>query len=354
VQDIFFVNPFSVEVHYFGGERWQFSQPANGNAWNEEEIVYFREYDPLQDTHPGIAAAAVGLGDSRLLHYITRFGYHFFDGGAMPVTLLAMPDAMPEERDRLENRFKRAMASVKNAFRVLGVRSGIEIETLTPPMSSLAMPELYDQAKKNLGAAFGIPTTMLEDPAANRATAESHRLSFWSDTVRPRGNMFEDIINEQLLDFFGWRLEFQFDDLDVFQEDERQRAASLKMLKESGVPLIAALSILGFEISDEEMAMIEEQEEQKSEMRENATEAFGQQKPASNSSEDEEKIAALDRWQRKARKHLFSNRATALNFNSQHISGDLNAAIAGALEAAENDADIGLIFKDAKQWMNYP
>lgn len=349
-----FINPFSVEVHYTGAASWLFQQPANGNTWTNEEMVYFREYDPLQDTHPGIAAADVALGDSRLLHYITRFGYHFFDGGAMPVTLLALEDATPEERDRIESRFKRMLTNVKNAFRILGVRAGIDIKTLTPPMNSLAMPELYDQAKKNLGAAFGIPTTMLEDPAANRATAESHRLSFWSDTVRPRGNLFADIINHQFLEPAGYRIEFLFDEIDIFQEDEKQRALSLKLLKEAGVPLMAALSILGFEINDEEMAIIEEAEQQKTQMRENAADAFGQQKPASNSSEDEEKIAALELWRKKAGRHLFSNRATALNFTSEHISSELNAAIAGALDAASDAEDIKRIFEDAKRWVNYP
>jgi hypothetical protein len=106
-----------------------------------------------------------------------------------------------------------------------------------------------------VAGAFGIPQTMLED-AANYATAKEHRLSFWQDTIRPRGNQLTSALNSQVLQQFGLRCEFAFDELDIFQEDEANRAASLYQLTNAGVPLLVAMDILGYDIHDEQKEVI--------------------------------------------------------------------------------------------------
>ena len=83
-RDLIWLNPFSIEVEYSVNDDGDminvFRQPVTGlGPWTDDQIVYFREWDPVQDTHPGISPTMVALGDARLLNYITRFSYHFFD-----------------------------------------------------------------------------------------------------------------------------------------------------------------------------------------------------------------------------------------------------------------------------------
>ena len=47
--------------------------------------------------------------------------------------------------------------------------------------------------------AFGIKQTLLDSEAANYATAQEDRLSFYEDTIKPRARIFEDALNTRLL-----------------------------------------------------------------------------------------------------------------------------------------------------------
>ena len=88
---------------------------------------------------------------------------------------------------------------------------------------------------------------MLEASAANYATADSDRQSFWRETVIPRLPKLADVLNEQLLGPLKYEIQFMPEQLDVMQADESQRAGSLLQLTQAGVPLRAAMQILGYD-----------------------------------------------------------------------------------------------------------
>jgi len=94
---------------------------------------------------------------------------------------------------------------------------------------------------------MGVPLTMLEASAANYATADSDRQSFWRETVIPRLPKLADVLNEQLLGPLKYEIQFMPEQLDVMQADEAQRAGSLLQLTQAGVPLRAAMQILGYD-----------------------------------------------------------------------------------------------------------
>ena len=109
------------------------------------------------------------------------------------------------------------------------------------------MPELADRTLKQIAMTMGVPLTMLEASAANYATADSDRQSFWRETVIPRLPKLADVMNEQLLNPLNYSIEFMPEQLDVMQADEAQRAGSLLQLTQAGVPLRAAMQILGYD-----------------------------------------------------------------------------------------------------------
>jgi hypothetical protein len=165
---------------------------------------------------------------------------------------------LPEGMDEAEfQRFRtdmKASASggVINAFRMIFMRSpDIKIEQLTPPLSSMQMPELYERVVTSVGMAYGVPRTMLEASAANYATADSDRQSFWRETVIPRLSTYEYTLNTQVFAPLGWELKFEPEALDVMQTDESNRAGSLLQLVQAGVPLRSAMTILGYDMVDD-------------------------------------------------------------------------------------------------------
>ena len=338
-KDVQFRNPFDMSTKYAQGVI-DFRQDSSGATWKNDlkagkfEMVYFAEYDPSQDVLPGVGAGKASNIDAKLLYAISKFPEMYFEGGAMPVTLLGIDTNDKGEIERIQNWFRRSVTSIKNAFRVLGVRAGsITPTTLTPPMKDLAFTELNAIAKDNIALAFGVKKTMLDSEAANYATAQEDRLSFYEDVIKPRAHKFADVLNEQLLARDGLRIEFQLNKLDIFQEDENERADVLNKLTASGLPTRLALDLAGFVLSEEQEALFSEQE-------------------AETQPEDEQ-VAELRKWQRMAEKRAKEGKEIR-EFESSVIEPSLQGAIAGALETAKSADDVRRVFHSAIEWRNYP
>jgi HK97 family phage portal protein len=238
-----------------------FSQQFRGvtfGPWTTDDVVYFREPSLTDEIGPGLAPARVALQSAQLAHYLERFASHFFEGGAQPVTIMNLPENMDEaEFQRFKGEWGK-FSGVMNAFRTAFVRSPeIKATVITPPIKDLMLPELQERVVTTIAMTLGVPRTMLEASAANYATADSDRQSFWRETIVPRLSLYEHIINTQLFTPIGYTLEYHPDELDVMQADEASRAGSLKLLVEAGMPLRGAMKTLGYKDIDATLAMTE-------------------------------------------------------------------------------------------------
>jgi len=341
-KDLRYRNPFDMSVKYEKGVI-DFKQNSSGATWQNNltdgkfEMVYFAEFDPSQDVLPGVGAGKASNVDVKLLYALSKFPEMYFEGGAMPVTLLGIDSADKGEIDRIQTWFRRSVTTIRNAFRVLGVRAGsITPTTLTPPMKDLAFPELSAIAKDNVALAFGIRKTMLDSEAANYATAQEDRLSFYEDVIKPRAHKFEGVLNEQLLWRDGLRIEFRFNEMDLFQEDENERADLLRKFKQSGLPLELALDLAGYELTDEQSALLASHQAEISERNEQSSD-----------------IEELRRWQRMAEKRVKEGKEIR-KFESSVIDPTLKAAIEGALEEVKTIDGVKQVFESAIAWRNYP
>jgi phage portal protein BeeE len=345
-KDVVYRNPFDMSVQYLKNGILQIKQNSSGATWEnnlytgEYEMVYFAEYDPSQDLLPGISAGKAANMDAKLLYALSKFPEMYFEGGAMPVTLLGIDSTDKSEITRVEKWFQNSATAIKNAFRVLGIRAGsITPTTLTPPLKDLAMPEITAEAKHNISVAFGVPKTLLDSEAANYATAVEDRKSFYQDTLMPRARKYESVINAQLLEREGLRLEFDFGELELFQEDEGQRADLMNKLVLSGLPVELALDIAGYDLTDEQMAMLEKKQEERAER---------------DAMDFESDLSAeLGRWMRMAEKRVKDGKSIR-EFETDIIPASLHGAISGALESVKKPEDVKAIFDGVIAWQGYP
>lgn len=258
----------------------------------------------------------------------------------MPVTLLGIDSNDRNEIERIQNWFRRSATAVKNAFRVLGVRAGsITPTTLTPPMKDLAFTELNEIAKDNIAMAFGIKQTLLDSEAANYATAQEDRLAFYEDTIKPRARLFEDALNEQLLARDGLRIEFKFNEMDIFQEDENDRADLLNKLTMAGLPIEVALELAGYELTEEQASMLDSHQEQLDERRDG--------EPVTPQADE------LRKWQKFAEKRVKEGKPIR-EFETNVIEPSLHGAISGALENVKTVDDVKHVFDSVIAWRGYP
>jgi len=220
--------------------------------------------------------------------------------------------------------------------------------------------------------AFGIPQTMLED-AANYATAGEHRMSFWQDTVRPRGLIYEAAINEQLLNPMGLRIYFNYEEMGIFQTDEARRSGAFLSLTQGGMDALSAAEILGFELTEEQRGRIEGKrlermlnDPQITQM--NADNASGdaglseKRIGTTNNTNGHELdpslalrmtegnlIDELNKWERKALKRIKQKGNGEAPFVSEVIPASLLGAVQGALEAVKDEEGVRSVFEDARR-----
>ncbi len=251
------LNPFTMRVWYEQGER-RFEQRLEGTRypldrpfWTEEDILYWSEFSPADDVGPGISPAAVALGDAQLMHSLAGFAGAFFENGAMPVTLLGLPATTPEpERERVENVLRRMLTGLRNAWRVLAVRAEIKPTLLTPPLRDLAIPELRHQAIDAVAWAFDIPRTMFMEDVANRATADNYFRQYITQTIVPRGELYQEVINSFLAPF-GYTCRFCVDEMAEVQAEQGERAQAFAAYVRGGMAPQIAAAVLGIDIPRE-------------------------------------------------------------------------------------------------------
>jgi phage portal protein BeeE len=320
----------------FEDSKFTFTQNGNDRgtwvnipAANQYEMIYFKEFNISDDTKPGPGAAQVALMSAGLLRYTSDFASKFFEQGAMPVGLLSIEQNITaEERARAENFFRRMAQGISNAWRILAIRGPAKIDYLTPPIKDMTMPELRAEARHDIALAFGIPQTLLEN-SANFATAVQHDATFWETTIRPRGNWIAQTFNEQLFNLVKindkrLHADFAFDEMDVFQEDESVRAGSLLNLVAAGFDLITAADVLGYDLTDDQLARLE---------------SLNNTEPAQTQA-DVQKA----KWMRKALKSLEKGKGASVSFESEDIPSDEHARIAGLLSIAKTPAEVRSAF----------
>ena len=247
--------PASMTVEYdYHSKQVLFTQQIRNQRfgpWTADRLVYLREFSFLDEVGAGLAPAKVALHAASLRQSMSDFARGFFSSGGQPLTLLSMQgNPPPTEIERTEKFFRRTMAGVRNAWRVLAVRSEVTVTPITPQLNSMAMEELQTVTTREIAAAFGIPLSLLTSDSANYATAVSDQRLFYDNTVKARIALYETALNEQLLHETQTELKFTPESLSIYQEDEAERSGALVNMVTAGVPLRDAMLILGYSVEE--------------------------------------------------------------------------------------------------------
>ncbi len=279
-QGLAWLNPFTVNIKWENKQRLFWQQigqdryPANGGFWTDDDIVFIHEFSFEDDVGWGTASADVALGDAQLSFYLRRVASVFFENGAMPVTLaqIAGLSSNPEDpsNKRVSDFLKRSISGIGRFARILAIGNEVKMTTTQSPLKDMIMPELSAETRKHVALAFEIPVTLLDDDA-NYATASEHKRGFYDETIVPRSDVLGEEINRQWLEPLGYEIEFAPEEMDMYQAEEAERAASLSQLVSAistDVEIAKfSMAVLGYDLSDEQQteldALIESKQAQK-------------------------------------------------------------------------------------------
>jgi HK97 family phage portal protein len=317
-----------------------FERKVNGKTVNlsPDELLYFWSPNLEAETGPGKGWVSRVLAESDVAHNINQFAAGFFERGAIMATVLSVEgNPGDKELDRLEAWWKRMLHGVRKAFETVAVRAIVKPVPVGSPPADLAMSDLTLRVREQIATAAGVPQTMLED-AANYATATEHHQAFYTETVVPEALRIQAVYNAQLFKPQALRLDLDYHALDIFQEDEAERAAALQQLVGAGVPLDIAMQMLGMELPgemtyDELVARKEQEQEQ----------AFQRQQQLAATARPDAR-GEMRRWQSKALKALRAGKSAQVEFETDDIDADAQAVIRDRLALARDEGEVKAAF----------
>lgn len=215
-----------------------------------EDAVYLRlpgQHETLPDIPPSRAAlAAAGV-----LKNVDVFAEHFFARGAIKGTLLTVDgNPAPQEKEKLKAWWSRFFSGVKSAWQTEVVSSKVTPITVGEGIQELSSTTLTAEKREDIATAFGVPHSLVLSNAANYATAEADRLTFYDMTVIPQATILARQINQQLLEPLGYRLQFRPEEMSIYQADEQARSQSYSQYVSAGMRPSIAAQVLGVSLPD--------------------------------------------------------------------------------------------------------
>jgi len=196
-----------------------------------EQIIYFHLPNDDSEIEADTAPSATAVEAASLLWAANRVASKFYAGGMVQTSLVIVPTATQEEElQRIEGFFKRMATGLRNVFRVLAVRAGVDVRNIGQTIRDARMPELIAEARDDVAVAHDIPPTVLDGKAANFATAQSEWYGFYITKVIPMAEWIESEINLQFLSPLNLRLEFQSQRLEIMQAAQLEQAQATQAL----------------------------------------------------------------------------------------------------------------------------
>lgn len=216
-------------------------------TWRPDQVVYLWLPDPAVEVGPGTSPAQVALTAATVSMNIDLYASAFFKRGAInPLIITLLGSVGEQEKNRVQEWFKRVATGIRRAFAAIAVSNDVKITPVGSPVKDLAMPELDTGTKQKVCAALGLHPSLLEQ-SANYATAQESRLSFYQDTIIPEAGWIEPELNDQLFGPLGMMITFHPETLEIMQQEETDRAAAFESYVRGGLPIDWVGQMLGLE-----------------------------------------------------------------------------------------------------------
>ena len=215
-----------------------------------EDVVYLRMAG-TSETMPRPAPAQAALSAAGVLYNVNEFASAFFKRGAIKATLLTVEgNPPPAERERLKSWWQRFMTGINKAFAAEVVSAAVTPVVVGEGLAELTNTELTATEREEIATALGVPHSLVMSNAANYATAEADRLTFYDMTVVPQANAIARQLNSQLFAPAGMRFEWHPQEMQIYQVDENERASAFATYVNAGIKQSIAAQMLGLNLPE--------------------------------------------------------------------------------------------------------
>lgn len=317
---------------------------------------------------PGVSDVQAALAAAGVLRNIDIYADMYFKNGAVNPTLISVEggSTLPADVERLKAWYKRMLSGVRKAFGIEMINGKITAQTIGYALKDLATTELTSSKREDVSTALGIPQTLLFSNAANYATAQQDDLHFYDKTVKPKAIRLQNALNKQVYEKMGYYLKFHPERMEIYQQQEEQKSASVVSLYQAGIMTLdevrehmnlAPLPPKAEPVPTDSGQQPDSNRTDTAQPADNTPTNDAPQAKATHVHTHEENAVTVDleKWQTVALKRLKENKiAKALEFTSVAIRPSMMEAIKGSLETVTDANEIKRVFAHALEWAAYP
>lgn len=246
------LDPFTMEPVWTPQGLTGFKRFVNNNTQDllPEDVAYIW-LGGLSETEPRPAPAQAAASAANVIYNTAQFAKAYFERGAVRAGLLTVEgQPLPTERERLKTWWSRFMSGIGNAFNAEVVSAAVQYVPVGEGLAELGNQALTAEQREDIATALGVPHSLVMSNAANYATARQDAQAFYETTVVPQAQLIERQLNAQVFGPAGLRLKFRPQALDVFQQDENERAAAFAQYVGAGLKPSIVAQMLGLELPE--------------------------------------------------------------------------------------------------------
>lgn len=355
VMDLRWFSPVATKAKWTGEGLTSFERIVKSGAqpetYSTDDIVYIWLADAMQETKPDASLAAAAMSSAGVLFNVDQFAINFMERGAIKATLLTAPkNIAPQEKARLKTWWDRFYRGVKNAGAAEVVADDVKPVVIGEGLKELSDTDLTGERREDIATTLGIPHSMVFSNASNFATAQQDEVNFYNMTVIPECDIIGEAANEQLFDALGLQFQFQPEKMDIYQDDEANRASAFKDYVTGGMRVSVAAQILGVELPNQmEYADLDTGSTPADPTGSTAPDPAqtNQAEPITPDQVKALRKADLEKWQRKALKRIESGKSADCEFESDWLSQLEIQLIRSRLDVSYSKSVVNTIFEQA-------
>ncbi|MCF8048273.1 MAG: phage portal protein [Desulfarculaceae bacterium] len=197
-------------------------QPITGFVFNgpEGKRQVYRPSEVLYFRHPSPSSLVYGASPIEAMAHafdidlaVRIYQRNFFRNSARPEVVLSTDQRLTEdEARRVLTRWRQKHQGLAHVFEPTVLDGGLKATPLAYSAKDFEFTQLAGWTQDNILAAYGVPAGKLglvKD--VNRANAQGIEVTFNAECVRPRLELWEDVMNAFLLPRYGQDLRLKFD-----------------------------------------------------------------------------------------------------------------------------------------------
>ena len=218
-------------------DHYEYEVGNNKIEYSPAEIIHFRYANPLNEWWGLTPLAAALLPADTGIEAMTRTRT-LFKNLAVPSTVLQTQEALDKDRaDEIKAEWTQALAGSKQAGRTVVLHSGLKVETLGMTQEQAQTLETQRWTVEDVARVFRVPLPLIGQVAAVYRSIREAEAALWHEALIPELLWAEEILNEELVPFFGDDLFVAFDltGIEALQEDAEKKFQRYQGMLDRGV-----------------------------------------------------------------------------------------------------------------------